>query len=55
MKKWGGPHKSIAFVGEGAAREPAQFSPEGGNGAGGLCRDAGAFLEKRAEKHFQNK
>lgn len=21
----------------------------------GLCEDAGAFLEKRAEKHFQNK
>ena len=26
-----------------------------GSERNGLCPDAGAFLEKRAEKHFQNK
>ena len=34
---------------------PRSFRRQGEAEQSGLCEDAGAFLEKRAEKHFQNK
>ncbi len=53
----GVPAKSKDFVGEGGARERVEFSLQAETKSSGLCDDAGmgAFLEKRAEKNFQNK
>ena len=45
----------FGFVGKGGAREWSELSRLRGSERNGLCPDAGAFLEKRQEKHFQNK
>ncbi len=52
-----GPPQSrpSGFVGKGGAREWSELSRLRGSERNGLCPDAGAFLEKRQEKHFQNK
>jgi len=49
------PRRPPGFVGKGGAREWSELSRLRGSERNGLCPDAGAFLEKRAEKHFQNK